>query len=226
MKNMIISVIMITVGIVMSESCPAIERSATVIGSRVQMHESAAGDSAAVGLLSEGTSAAVLGRQPKPVDVGNFTDYWYLVGYRGKAGWVFGQFLLVSSNGRGLARIFTADELIDYCDDATKNLVRIKDARLYDALAESSERFIADIGEMNEDPILSAHAGTLEPYRLLAAWSLAVGYVGIGDSEDAEKIREQLLSYDPTTILPDRTTLGIKLHELDEMMQPTEKTIQ
>jgi hypothetical protein len=224
MKNVIISVLMCTTAILAAESCPAIERSATVIGSRVQMHVSAAGDSAAAGLLNEGISVAILGRQPRPVDVGNFTDYWYLVGYRGKTGWVFGQFILPSSGGRGLARIFSTDELTDYCDQATGNLITIKDARIYDALVDDSGRLLADIKEMAEDPILSSHAGRLEPYRLFATWSLAVGYAGTGDSKDAGRIREQLLSHDRGTLLPDKTTLGARIDELDAMMQAKEKT--
>ncbi len=173
MKNVIISVLMFAAAILAAESSPAIERSATIIGSRVQMHESAAGDSTAVWLLNEGIPVAILGRQPRPVDVGNFTDYWYLVGYRGKTGWVFGQFMLLSSGGRGLARIFSADEMNDYCDQATKNLITIKDAKIYDALVDDSGLLLADIKEMAEDPILSSYAGALEPYRLFAVWSLA-----------------------------------------------------
>jgi hypothetical protein len=226
MRNTIIALIMIGAAVLAAESCPAIERHAVIIGSRVQIHESASGDSAVVGLLNEETSVAILGRQLRPADVGSFTDYWYLVAYRGKTGWVFGQFLLPSTDGRGLARIFTTDEMIDYCDHAAANLTRITDARIYDALVDDSGRFMADIKEMAEDPILSPHAGALEPYRLSAAWSLAVGYVGTGDVAGARRIREQLAAYDPGTLLPDRKTLGIKLDKLDALIQGKEKATE
>jgi hypothetical protein len=226
MKNAIIALVMIGAGVLAAEPCAAIERHAVIIGSRVQIHESASGDSAVVGLLNEEASVAILGRQPGPADVGSFTEYWYLVGYRGKTGWVFGQFLMPSTDGRGLARIFTVGEMTDYCDHAAANLTRITDARLYGALVDDSGRFMADIKEMAEDPILSPRAGALEPYRLFAVWSLAVGYAGTGDIGGARKIREQLTAYDPGILLPDRKTLRVKLDELDAMIRSEGKTTE
>jgi hypothetical protein len=81
--------------------CPAVERNAVVIGSRVQIHETAAGDSPTFGLLGEGVAVAILGRKPAPDRVEGFTDYWYRINYRGKTGWVFGQFIAPSTAAGG-----------------------------------------------------------------------------------------------------------------------------
>ncbi|MBN2224250.1 MAG: SH3 domain-containing protein [Deltaproteobacteria bacterium] len=226
MKHVIVLVIVIVIGIAAAGHSSALERGAIVIGSRVQMHESAAGDSPAVGLLSEGAAVDILGRKPKPVDIEGFTDYWYLIGYRGKTGWVFGQFISPSTKATGLARIFTTAELIDYCDRAVRNLVDIRNAGFYDALIDGSGRFIADVGEMSQDPILSAYVKELEPYRLFATWSLSAGYAGTGDIKNAEKIKKQLQTYNPGALLPDGTTLGARINELDKMIQGKSETTQ
>lgn len=226
MKRVIVLALVIVTGIVAADYSWALERSAIAIGSRVQMHESAAGDSPTVGLLGEGVAVDLLGRTPNPVDIEGFTDYWYLISYRGKTGWIFGQFIFPSTGGRGLARIFTADELIDYGNRATRNLVDIRNAGFYDALIDGSDRLAADIKEMSEDPILSAYGKELEPYRLFAACLLAAGYAGTGDIKNAEKIKKQLLTYDRGTLLPDRTTLGIKIDDLDKMIQEKNKTTE
>ncbi len=225
MKCAVIVLLALVIGMLAADYSPAIERSAIVIGSRVQMHESAAGDSPTVGLIGEGATVAILGRNPKSVDVEGFTDYWYRIAYRGKTGWIFGQFMYPSTAGRGLARIFTAVELLDYADHATRNLVNIRNAGAYGALIDDSERLAADIKEMSEDQILAPYGNELEPYRLFAACLLAAGYAGTGDIKNAEKIKKELSAYNPGTLLPDETTLDTKIHDLDEMIKgKSEKT--
>jgi hypothetical protein len=227
MKRVIALVLAIGIVTVAADLCPAIERSAIVIGSRVQMHESASGESPILGLLGEGVSVDILGRKDAPDRVEGFADYWYRVAYRGKAGWVFGQFIAPSSGGRGLARVFTSAEMIDYADRAAENLVAVEKAGYYAALVDGSNRLLADITDMAADPILSSHAKALEPFRLLATCLLATGYAGTNDVAGAEKIRKQLLTFDPGTRLPDRTTLGARLAELDRLLQgpkPNETT--
>jgi hypothetical protein len=219
MKHVISLLLVVGVLAAAAGDCPAIERTATVIGSRVQMHESAAGDSPTVGLLAEGVSVTVRGRKPAPDRVEGFTDYWYRVDYRGRAGWVFGQFISPSSGGRGLARIYTAAEMLDYVDRVSDNLVAVRKAGYYAALLDGAARLSADIEEISADPILSPFSGDLAPYRLLAACWMAEGYAGTGNTGGAEKIRKQLLSYNPGTSLPDGTTLGARLKELDGPMR-------
>jgi hypothetical protein len=222
MKRMIVPIIVIFIAAAAAGAADeafALERSAVVIGSRVQMHESASGDSPVVGLLSEGVTVSILGRTEKPADVGGFTDYWYGVGYRGRSGWVFGQFISPATEGRGLARIFTPREMTDYCDRAAQNLIALRNAGLFGALVDASGRLSADIEEMAADPILSPYGRELAPYRLLAAWSLAAGYAGTGEAAKAEKIRDQLSAYDPGTMLPDGTALDARIGELEEMIK-------
>jgi hypothetical protein len=219
MKRIVVLLLSLAIGILAADYSLAIDRGAFVIGSRVQMHESPAGDSPAKGLIGEGVAVDIIGRTAGPVNVEGFTDYWYQVAYRGRTGWVFGQFIFPSTAGRGLSRIFTAAELIDYADLATRNLVSIRNATLYNALIDESARFTADIKEMSDDPILAAYGNELSPYRLFAVWSLAAGYAGTGDMKNAEKIKKQLLAYDPGAKLPDGTTLGTKIHDLDELIK-------
>ncbi len=224
MKRMIVPALVIVAVIAAAGFSYALERSAVVIGSRVQIHESAAGDSPTVSLLAEGTTVDILARSARPADVEGFTEYWYRIGYRGRTGWVFGQFISLSTGGNGLARIFTADEMIDYCDRATQNLVNIRNAGAYDALIDVSGGFTADIEQMAGDPILSANGNAREPYRLFAAWSLAAGYAGTGDVKNAQKIKKQLQAYDPGMVLPGGTTLGAKINALDDMMRGENST--
>ena len=79
---------------------------------------------------------------------------------------------------------------------------------------------------MSQDPILSAYGKELEPYRLFATWSLSAGYAGTGDIKNADKIRKQLQTYNPGALLPDGTTLGARIDELDEMIQGKSETTQ
>jgi hypothetical protein len=219
MKRAIIAALALVVVMAAADLSPAIERHAYVIGSRVQMHESAGGDSPIVALLSEGVAVDIVGRTAKPANVEGFTDYWYRIVYRGKAGWVFGQFVLPSTGGRGLSGIYTAAELIDYCDRATRNLVNIKKAGFAGALMEDSSRFLEDIKEMSGDSVLSAYEKELSSYRLFAALSLAEGYAGTGDMKGAEKIRKELSAADPGAKLPDGTMLGDRLRDLDGLIK-------
>lgn len=223
MKRAIVLLLIIGFGTAAPGYCPALERGAVVIGSRVQMHESPAGDSRAVGLLNEGVAVTLIGRKPTPDRIEGFSDYWYHVSYRGAAGWVFGQFIAPSTEGRGLARIYTVAELIDYTDNAVKNLVAVRNAGYYAALVDGSGRFLADLTELSEDSILREHAGRIEPYRLFAACFLAIGYAGTGDIAGAGRIRDELSAANPGALLPDGSTLGQRLADLDEAIgRPTE----
>jgi len=197
----------------------AVERSAVVIGSRVQIHESPAGDSPTVALMSEGTAVTVIDRASGPSRVEDFADYWYRVTYRGKTGWVFGQFIALSTGGRGLARIFTKDDLLDYADHAVKNLTAVRKAGYWAALLDGANRLLADIEEISGDPILSPYGGRLESYRLFAACMAAEGYAGTGDTANAQKIRDRLLTGNRATPLPDGTPLGGALQDLDDMIR-------
>jgi hypothetical protein len=209
MKQVITLLLVIGIVAIAAGSCPAIERNAVVVGSRVQIHESAAGDSPTVGLLGEGVAVAILGRKPTPDRVEGFTDYWYRINYRGKTGWVFGQFISPSTGGRGLARIYTAAELADYADHAVMNLVAIRKAGYYAALIDASGRLSADITELSEDPILCL---------------MAEGYAGTGDTKGAEKIVEKLRAYNPATPLPDKITLGAAIDRVNGTMLKKDTT--
>ena len=59
-------------------------------------------------------------------------------------------------------------------------------------------------------------------YRLFADAMLALGYAGTGATGEAEKIRARLGASDPATILPDKTTLGGKIAEIDAMTRDKE----
>jgi hypothetical protein len=201
----------------------SMERSAVVTGSRVQMHESPSGDSRVVGLFNKDTTVKVIGRTEKPDETLAFIDFWYHVEYRGKAGWVFGQFINPSSGGRGLAGIFTEDDLVRYCALSAANLANCKNAKAYRALIDSSILFISDIKQITEDPILSRFARAADLYGLLANCYLAMGYAGVGDFKDAQKIRKQLPGYSPSTLLPDKTTLDSKIDQIDTMIQGKEE---
>ncbi len=201
----------------------SMDRSAVITGARVQMHESPLGDSRVMGLLNKDTTVEVIGRTEQPDETLQFSDFWYHVSYRGKNGWVFGQFINPSSGGRGLAGIFTADELMRYCALSATNLANCKKATAYRALIDSSILFISDIKEITGDPILSRFAGATGAYELLADCYLAVGYAGTGDFKDAQRIKKQLLGYSLTTPLPDKTTLDSKIDEIDAMIQGKEK---
>ena len=219
MKRAIILPVIIGIVAAAALPLPAIERSAVVIGSRVQMHESPAGDSATVALMSEGAAVTVIDRTSGPARVEDFTDYWYRVTYRGKTGWVFGQFIALSTGGRGLARIFTKNDLVDYADHAVKNLAAVRKAGYWAALVDGANRLLADIEEISGDPVLSPYGGQLGAYRLFAACMAAEGYAGTGDIANAQKIRERLLTGNPATPLPDGTTLGGTIKDLDEMIR-------
>jgi len=219
MKSRIVSVVLLMSLVGWAGAAPSMERTATIIGSRVQIHEAPDGDSAAVGLVGKDAVVDVIGRAQRPSAVGSFIDFWYHVGYRGKTGWIFGQFMNLSSRGRGLARIFTAEELDDYCACSSENLFNLREAHAYAVLVDASTLFISDIKQMSADPILSVYGQRLEAYRLFATCLLAVGYAGTGAIGDAQKIRGELGEINPGTPLPDKTTLGTKIDEIDLMIR-------
>jgi hypothetical protein len=215
MKHGIVFVLLLAALASFAGAALSMERTAVVIGSRVQIHEGPDGDSAVVGLVNEGGVVSVLGRGERPVKIGSFIDYWYRVSWRGKTGWIFGQFMALSSGGRGLARIFIADELVEYCARSAENLTNIEGAHAYAALVDNATLLLSDIDEMGADPILSAYGQKLVPYRLFTECLLGVGYAGTGATGDAKKIRDRLAVSDPATVLPDKTTLGEKIGEID-----------
>jgi hypothetical protein len=215
MKHVIVSVLLLAALAGIAGPAFSMERTGVVIGSRVQIHEGPDGDAPVVGLVNEGGVVDVVGRTDRPVKIGSFIDYWYRVGWRGKTGWVFGQFMALSSRGRGLVRIFSEDELVEYCAVSAENLTSIEGARAYNALVDNATLMLSDIDELGADPILSAYGQKLAPYRLFAECLLALGYAGTGATGDAEKIRGRLAAGDPATVLPDKTTLGEKIAEID-----------
>jgi hypothetical protein len=219
MKGKYIFIIGLFVGLCCAGQSFGLERTAVVIGSRVQMHEIPAGDSPVVGLVNESATVTIIQRQERPVSVSGFDDYWYRVNYRGKNGWVFGQFILPSSGGRGLAALYTRDEAEKYCLLALANLAALKEAKQAAVLMDAASTLVAEIKEMTDDPVLSAFTAVLEPYRLYATWYLAAGRAGTGDIKGAQKIRDQLRACDPGIVLPGKTTLGLKTDELDILIR-------
>ena len=107
----VIPLVLVCIAMVCGMTALAFERSAVIIGSRVVVHTLPDGDAAIEGYVNEGMEVAVLGRSDATETRGEYTDYWYHVSYRNGAGWVYGQFLTLSSGKSPLPRIFTAREL-------------------------------------------------------------------------------------------------------------------
>lgn len=195
-----------------------IERSAEIIGSRVIIHLVADGDSEKVATLNQGVVVDVIGRSENPSNVENFRDFWYHVSYRGKTGWVFGQFLNLQSNKRGITRIFTRDELIGYCDIELGGLKNLKNAGEYEALIEIALAFLKDLEDLSLDKIISPYVNDLRSYHAAAKYYLALGYVYTGKSKDARRIKDEFLaSYGDLTFSDGRSARDVA-DEIDRII--------
>ncbi len=195
-----------------------IERRAEVLGSRVIMHPVADGDSGKVAALNQGVVVDVIGRGESPSNVGNFRDFWYHVSYRGKTGWVFGQFLNLQSNKRGITRIFTRDELIEYCDIELNGLKNLKNAGEYEALIEISLAFLKDLEDLSMDNITSPYVSDIRGYHAAAKYYLALGYVYTGRLKDARRIKDEFLaSYSDLTFSDGRSARDVA-DEIDRLI--------
>jgi hypothetical protein len=201
-----------------STSLFGIERRAEIIGSRVIMHPVADGDSGKVATLNQGVVVDVIGRSENPSNVENFRDFWYHVSYRGKTGWVFGQFLNLQSNKRGITRIFTRDELIEYCDIELNGLKNLKKAGQYQALIEISLAFLKDLEDLSMDKITSVYVNDIRGYHAAAKYYLALGYVYTGKFKDARRIKDEFLaSYGDLTFSDGRSARDVA-DEIDRLI--------
>jgi hypothetical protein len=196
----------------------ALERKAEILGSRVAIHATPNADTGAIAHVNRGVIVDVIGRGENPTRVVKITEYWYKISYRGKTGWVFGQFLNLDSNKRGLTRVFTSKELIDYCEIETANLERTREAGEDEALIEFSRAFLNDLNDVSTDPILSPHYGKLDGYRALNAYYLALGYLGTGDKKAAAELTDKISSVFPNTDLPDGRRTGDLVFELKSLI--------
>jgi hypothetical protein len=200
MRGKISLLLLVLLLLPLATSAHGIERTAEIIGSRVMLHEAPDGDSNAITTINRGFVVDVIGRSDKASAVGNFTDYWYRVRYRGKTGWVFGQFLYLKTNKRGGAHIFTLDELIPYCDSKLNTLRSLRSENLSEPLIEIADAFLHDLEDLSRDTITSSYITELRGYHAAALYYLAVGYIGVGDIKKAREIKEQfLLSYSDLT---------------------------
>ncbi|MBN1573263.1 MAG: SH3 domain-containing protein [Deltaproteobacteria bacterium] len=196
----------------------AFERKAEILGSRVAIHEVPNADTKAIAHVNRGVIVDVVGREDAPTRVVKVMEYWYKISYRGKTGWVFGQFLNLDSNKRGLTRVFTLKELIEYCEIETANLKRTREAGAHEALIEFSRAFLKDLNDISTDPILSPHYGELDGYRVLDAYYLALGYLGAGDKKAAAELTEKITKVFPNITLPDGRRTGDLIFELKSLI--------
>jgi hypothetical protein len=209
----------ITASLFVSTSLLALERKAEILGSRVSIHVAPDADSKTVAHVNRGVVVDVIGRGEEPTKVVKFTQYWYKVSYRGKAGWVFGQFLNLDSNKVGLTRVFTRSELIKYCDIETANLKRTREAGAHEALIEFSRAFLQDLKDISEDAILSPYYGDLDGYRALNAYYLALGYLGTGNVDGAMELTDQISNLFDGIDLPDGRKSGDIIFELKSLIE-------
>lgn len=216
----IVRTILLTIlaSLFISTSLFAVERKAEILGSRVSIHSAPDADSKTVAHVNRGVVVDVIGRGEKPTKVVKFTEYWYKVSYRGKSGWVFGQFLNLDSNKVGLTRVFTKSELIEYCDIETANLKRAREAGAHEALIEFSRAFLQDLKDISEDSILSPYYGDLDGYRALDAYYLALGYLGAGNVDGAMEMTDQLSNLFVDIDLPDGRKSGDIVFELKSLI--------
>lgn len=207
--------VMLCIVTVCGMTAVAVERSAVIIGSRVVVHTLPDGDAAVEGYVNEGMEVTVLGRSDTTETRGEYSDYWYHVSYRNGTGWVYGQFLTLSSGKNPLPRIFTARELEEWCVLETENLSRIRDEKLFPELVVLAERFRDDLEACGGDPILSVYANMLRGYRGLALYYLALGYAGTGMADEAAAARDTLASTYGSATLPDGGTIRDLIEEID-----------
>jgi len=209
---------LVCIAAVFSVTAGAMERSAVIIGSRVVVHAAPDGDAAIEGYVNEGMEVSVLGRSEATEIRGEYTDYWYHVSFRNGTGWVYGQFLTLSTGKSPLARIFTAAELEEHCILAIENLSRVRDEALADELAELATRFLDELDQCEADPILSAHADILLGFRSLALYYQALGYAGAGKAKEAKAARDALSSSSGPGVLPDGSKARDLIEEIDRAL--------
>lgn len=219
MKTKIVFLATVLVIIFLTLPLHGLEREAEVIGSRVKVHTAPDGDSGAVIHLNSGVIVEVLGRTETPSMVENFKDYWYLVGYRDESGWVFGQFLHLKSNKRGIMRLFTREELLEYCEMELRGLANIFDAGAYRALKDSSLTFLYDLKDMTEDKILSHYARDMRGYRAAATYYLALSYIMTGDIAQAIEVRDIYIKSYHDMVFSDGRTSEEVLSELNKLIE-------
>ncbi len=196
----------------------AVERKAEILGARVAIHGVPDANTKAIAHVNRGVIVDVIGRGENPTRVVVVTEYWYKISYRGKTGWVFGQFLNLDSNKRGLTRVFTLKELIEYCEIETANLKRTREAGAHEALIEFSRAFLKDLNDISTDPILSPYYGELDGYRALDAYYLALGYLGGGDKDAAADLTDKISNVFPNIKLPDGRKTGDLIFELKSLI--------
>ena len=208
----------ITATILISTPLFAIERKAEIIGDRVSMHETPNANTKAIAHVNREMVVEVIGRSENPTKVVKFNEYWYKVSYRGKSGWIFGQFLNLDSNKKGLTRIFTRGELMEYCEIETENLKRARDADAHKALVELSRTFLDDLNDVSNDTILSQYYSELDGYRALNAYYLALGYLGVGNIDAAKELTRKISSAFYGISLPDGRKTGDLIFELESLI--------
>ncbi|MBN1882195.1 MAG: SH3 domain-containing protein [Deltaproteobacteria bacterium] len=196
----------------------AVERTAVIIGSRVAVHTVPDGDAAVAGYVNEGMEVVVLGRSDTTETRGEYRDYWYHVSYRSGTGWVYGQFLTLSSGKSPLPRIFTVRELEEWCVLETDNLSRVKDEGLFPELAVLAGRFLDDLEACGDDSILAVHADLINGYRGLALYYQALGYAGAGMTKEAVSARDMLASSYGGATLPDGGSARDLVEEIDRVL--------
>jgi len=210
--------VLLCIATVCSMTAVAIERKAVIIGSRVVVHSVPDGDAAVEGYVNEGMEVTVLGRSDTTETRGEYIDYWYHVSYRNGTGWVYGQFLTLSSGKSPLPRIFTARELEEYCVLEVNNLSRVTDEKLYPELAKLASQFLDDLEACGDDPILSAHTDSLQGYRGLALYYQALAYAGMGMTDEAVSARDILASSYGSVTLPDDSNARDLIEEIDRVL--------
>jgi len=210
--------VLVCIMIAVSMTAAAIERSAVVIGSRVVVHTAPDGDAAVEGYVNEGMEVSVLGRSDTPETRGEYIDYWYHISYRMGTGWVYGQFLTLSSGKSPLTRIFTAKELEEYCRLSAENLSRVKDENLPAELATLAEQFQNELDACGDDPILSAHGDLIRGYLGLALYYRALGSAGTGMTKEALAARDALASFPGSGTLPDGSGVRELVDEIDRAL--------
>jgi SH3 domain-containing protein len=196
----------------------AIERVAVIIGDRVSMHRTPDANTKAIAHVNREMVVEIIGRSENPTAVVKFNEYWYQVNYRGKTGWIFGQFLNLDSNKKGLTRIFTKEELIEYCKIEIENLKRTRNAGAHEALIELSRAFLDDLKDISNDAILSQYYSELDGYRALNAYYLALGYLGIGNIDAAMEMTSKLSTTFYGISLPDGRKPGDLILELNSLI--------
>jgi len=213
-----VPVILFCISMAGAVTAGAIERSAVIIGSRVVVHTTPDGDAAIVGYVNEGMEVSVLGRSDTTETRGEYCDYWYRISYRNGTGWVYGQFLTLSTGKSPLPRIFTDRELAEWCVLETDNLSRVKDEGLFPELAILATRFLDDLAACGGDAILGAHADILHGYRGLALYYQALGYAGAGMMKEAASARDMLASSYGGAVLPDGSGARVLVEEIDRAL--------